>query len=368
MKTESNPSEFILSPSSTALVITAAKLAPEQKLFNQLLEKIDQCNKGIAELGRVADTHRPIRQSKLVPLVEACRKMDEQLALFLESRLQNPKGLSKKQQDHAADIAMAIFDQIFHFGQSDAFVSESVKAAFERLNEREKRRAQDEGTNDIFSDPRSESPDDIDIDPDLLDDMVADLLGEEFVGADGLNSPEAIIEALRQKEQAEYEAWAERREELRAKKSKGGKSKKAQQELLDADTALRAIYRKLVGALHPDREPNETERLRKTKLMVQVNTAHDKKDLLALLRLQLEIEQINPEAIAALASDKLRHYNRVLKEQLKTLTHEHEVLAHRVRQEFNLDFGMITAKALQAALRFEVSSLRQRAEETQRDL
>jgi hypothetical protein len=102
--------------------------------------------------------------------------------------------------------------------------------------------------------------------------------------------------------------------------------------------------------------------------MVQVNTAHDKKDLLALLRLQLEIEQINPAAIAALASDKLRHYNRVLKEQLKTLTHELELLGHRVRQEFNFDFGMITPKTLQAALRFEASSLRQRAEETQRDL
>ena len=153
MKTISNPSETISSPSSTALVITATKLAPEQKLFNQLLDKIDQCNKGIAELGRIADTHRPVRQSKLAPLFEACRKMDEQLALFLESRLQTPKGLSKRQQDHAADIAMAIFDQMFHFGHADASVNEPVKAAFERLNERAKRRARDEGINDIFSGP-----------------------------------------------------------------------------------------------------------------------------------------------------------------------------------------------------------------------
>jgi hypothetical protein len=47
----------------------------------------------------------------------------------------------------------------------------------------------------------------------------------------------------------------------------------------------------LVAALHPDREPDEQERKRKTELMQRVNTSYGKKYLLLLLELQLEIEQ-----------------------------------------------------------------------------
>jgi Glu-tRNA(Gln) amidotransferase subunit E-like FAD-binding protein len=109
----------------------------------------------------------------------------------------------------------------------------------------------------------------------------------------------------------------------------------AEQEILDADSALRLLYRKLASALQPDREPDEIERIRKTQLMPPVNAANDNKDLMTLLRLQLEIEQIHPEAIAAMADDKLRSYNRVLKEQFKTIQNALQQLMHRVGHELN---------------------------------
>ena len=67
-----------------------------------------------------------------------------------------------------------------------------------------------------------------------------------------------------------------------------------QQELVqDASRSLRAVYRQLASALHPDREQDERERQRKTRLMQRVNVAYGKQDLLQLLTLQLEIEQID---------------------------------------------------------------------------
>ncbi len=48
-----------------------------------------------------------------------------------------------------------------------------------------------------------------------------------------------------------------------------------------------------MAVLHPDREPDEAERVRKTELMQRVNEAYSKKDLLQLVALQLEIEQID---------------------------------------------------------------------------
>ena len=41
----------------------------------------------------------------------------------------------------------------------------------------------------------------------------------------------------------------------------------------------------LVKALHPDREPDEAEKLRKTELLKQVTTAYQANELLTLLRL-----------------------------------------------------------------------------------
>jgi hypothetical protein len=126
---------------------------------------------------------------------------------------------------------------------------------------------------------------------------------------------------------------------------------------LDADAALRAVYRKLASALHPDREPDEAERERKTKLMTLVNTANDRKDLMALLRLQLQIEQIDPLSISALADEKIKQYNRVLKEQLATLTAKKNQIEHQMRAEFGLHYGQVSQKSLQGALRADLADM-----------
>ena len=47
--------------------------------------------------------------------------------------------------------------------------------------------------------------------------------------------------------------------------------------------SIREVYRKLAGALHPDRESDPQERERKTALMQRVNQAYAKNNLLQLL-------------------------------------------------------------------------------------
>jgi uncharacterized protein (DUF2164 family) len=85
---------------------------------------------------------------------------------------------------------------------------------------------------------------------------------------------------------------------------------------------VREVYRKLASALHPDRETEVAERNRKTQLMQRVNQAYERNDLLALLGLQIEIEQIDAEHLAQVSDARLGHYNRVLKEQLAQLRAE----------------------------------------------
>lgn len=85
---------------------------------------------------------------------------------------------------------------------------------------------------------------------------------------------------------------------------------------------MRAVYRKLASELHPDRELDPDERVRKTALMQRVNQAYEAGDLLALLELQLEVEQLDAGALAGLARSRLMHYNLVLAEQLARLEEE----------------------------------------------
>jgi hypothetical protein len=177
-----------------------------------------------------------------------------------------------------------------------------------------------------------------------------------------------MIEALMRKMQADEDAALHAHEARQAKRKKSPKQKLAEQEQLDAHSALRSIYRKLVSALHPDRESDPAERTRKTALMVRVNAANDSKDLLALLRLQLEIDQIDPSSVAGMADDKLRGFNRMLKEQLKNLQAEYHDIMGRIHMAFDLGYDNVTPKAMVSALRLQTQRLQNMVEGLKNDL
>jgi hypothetical protein len=104
----------------------------------------------------------------------------------------------------------------------------------------------------------------------------------------------------------------------------------------DANQSLRSVYRKLVSLLHPDREPDAAARLHKTALMVQVNRAHEDKDLLALLTIQWQVLATSPETILQLEEEKLHHFNQLLAEQLQKLTSQ----LHEAQSVFRQRFGL----------------------------
>jgi hypothetical protein len=127
--------------------------------------------------------------------------------------------------------------------------------------------------------------------------------------------------AVNEEKAADLNAESEAPQAQTRKTSAKAQAKQAreQEEAKNTELSLREIYRKLASSLHPDREPEPQERERKTKLMQRVNMAYDQKDLLKLLELQLEIEQISEQEIQSIANSKLKHYNKILGEQLHEL-------------------------------------------------
>ena len=71
-------------------------------------------------------------------------------------------------------------------------------------------------------------------------------------------------------------------------------------------------------------------------LFRSVNQAYTDNNLLALLQLQLEIEQIDQSHINTIAEGQLKHYNRVLINQLDDLQHEVSELTLAFKRQFNL--------------------------------
>ena len=100
-----------------------------------------------------------------------------------------------------------------------------------------------------------------------------------------------------------------------------------------AKSAIRTIFRQLASALHPDRETDEQERLRKTGLMSEVNAAYEKNDLTTLLRLQMQVNQVNPQSVARMAHDQLMAMTVLLKEQVAALEEDLDQLQSRLSRE-----------------------------------
>jgi hypothetical protein len=160
----------------------------------------------------------------------------------------------------------------------------------------------------------------------LLDDMGGLDLGDEPV-----ESAEELMQRAQQQMARQREAQAQAQAHARPpKRRQSAAEKRAEEDARRVTQTVRDVYRKLAAALHPDRaEPGATpEQLaQRHEQMSRANTAYESGDLLALLSLQLQIEQVDIAHAAHMAAEQVRHFNKVLAEQL------HEIEAEIAERE-----------------------------------
>ena len=159
--------------------------------------------------------------------------------------------------------------------------------------------------------------------------MMASMYGIEFDENIDVSTKEkfkAYVDEKMQARHADHQQRQQQAEEQKAKKPKSPKQQereaKKQIEERNITKAVRTLYMDLVKAFHPDREPDETEKSRKTGIMQRITEAYEKSDLLALLRLQLEYDRIDQAHLETLAEDQLKYYNKILKQQADELAEE----------------------------------------------
>ena len=195
--------------------------------------------------------------------------------------------------------------------------------------------------------------------------MAEEMLGIDIAEDVDLSSPEkmhAFMEEMMHKEQKEAHEQIHQTDARQAKRNNTSKQakKEAQQktDALSIRKSIQEVYRKLVAALHPDRERDNTERERKTELMQRVNVAYQKNDLLQLFKLQLEVEQIDHTQFSSFPEERLKHYNKILKEQADNLEQEIQHSQFPVKIQFNLPpFERLTPKDAMARLDYELREI-----------
>jgi hypothetical protein len=312
--------------SLSALKVQAAaqaKLTPAQQRFNQLLAQIEKLSGQIQRLETWSDCHRYAHIQALRESVQQAQVYRKSLLLFVHERLQTAD-FTDRQQRMARGLVRG------WIGQLSATADPQVQALVdEYVSEEDTQEAAEEQAEAAQA----------------MRERIEEALGQPLNKPSQYQTPEEMMAAgMRQ--------WQKQQEANEAKKNAKRTARKAQKQAqkknaaaekgevpvaltreLDAKSAIRTIFRQLASALHPDREPDEQECLRKTALMSEVNAAYEKNDLTTLLRLQMHVSQVSPQSTARMADDKLIAMSLLLKEQVVALEEDLDQLESRLSRE-----------------------------------
>ncbi|TDN40454.1 J domain-containing protein [Hymenobacter sp. UV11] len=279
-------------------------LSKAQKEFNRLTKRIAKREQEVHEFREAATRLRQRVQTEYRPLQDKHNNVRADLVRVLDHAHDTYK-LTKGER---AKIVSLLLDGCYDLPQKGHPEIQAILDKYEEPETAEEAAAADAET------------------AEMMKQLFSQQFGIEFDADADVSTPEKMQAYLHQKmaaEQAAYEQEAAQQAERRTQRKKTPKQQaaeeKKQAEEQNITQAVRTLYRDLVKALHPDLEPDETEKIRKTELMKQVTTAYEAGELLTLLRLQLELQRIDQSHLENLAEDQLRYYNKLLKEQAREL-------------------------------------------------
>ncbi|MDX1253115.1 MAG: molecular chaperone DnaJ [Gammaproteobacteria bacterium] len=333
---------------------TRATLSPAQKKFNGLIKKIDAQKKLLAEWRESLARCQQDALTKLEPLKKTLSEHQAEMALLLD-RLFTSHKFTRKEQQKLSYLICEICDELINLHQRDDLKPLYNKYSADDFD------AQAQETEEMATDflkAMMEEAFDIDLEDGELD----------FDPRDPRGAAEHLAKKIKQRqEQAETAAAAHPGRKKTAKQL--AKEACEQKEAANVSKSIQAVYRQLVATLHPDREPDPTERERKTELMQKVTVAYGNRDLLQLLELQLAVEQIDQGKLNNIAEDRLKHYNKVLQNQLNELREEVMLMEMQIRNLLQVaPFETLSPRRLTLMLNDDIRAMRDEIVRLKHDL
>jgi hypothetical protein len=302
----------------------------EQQRFQFLIRQIGDARKAFRDLEKRIEAFRQLRVQKLQPVrASLTRALRE--TIFAIDRLLDQHGWSRAEQAALRNILTGTAEVVIEVAGEDP----EIKAVYNKHSNLDFDTARDEDIQRLKAEAEA-------------------FTGFDLGGDEGIRSEEDLVQRLYE-EMASREGVAEERNEARTPKP----SKRSVDNAQLARQALREIYRKLASAVHPDRESDAARRDEKNELMQRINQAYAADDLLSLFEIQIEIDQLDPEQIGDVGKQRLRHYNRLLAEQLEQLRSKLHALEANAGSDDDTDFeGGFDARKLEMRLRRQARGLR----------
>ena len=291
------------------------ELTPAQKRFNNLIRQIERARQTLTAWRDNVPLYVQAHTQVVRPLVDALNDARRQWALALDGLLDQP-GWTKAERAALRELVCDGVAEVLTAGGDE---DPALKAIFDKHNE--------VGFDTEQQNSRM-----------AMKDFVEMMTGVDLGDASEIDSDEDLYKRAQEKLAAQAAAadTAENPNVRGRRRRKTAAQQLRETEAQLATQSVREIFRKLASALHPDREPDPAQREAKTALMQKVNQAYAANDLLTLLELQLQIEQVDAGHIASASAQRIKHYNKVLSEQLSELKAE----TARAEALFRLDFGM----------------------------
>ncbi|WP_028998793.1 J domain-containing protein [Azohydromonas australica] len=323
-------------------------LTPQQKRFNSLIRQIEQARRTLATWHDSIPVYGTAYTQVLLPLQTAIMAARRDWSFALDAQLTQHRW-AKAERETLRTLLCEAAGELLGTRDDDA----ELKALFDKHAE-------------------------VDFDTErqkvalAMKDLAQAVTGLDLGDDEGIRTEADFLERMQQgmraQEQAEEAAAAER-EAATPRRRKTAAQQRKEAEAQQATQSLREIFRQLASLLHPDRETDPRQREAKNALMQKVNQAYAANDLLSLLELQLQVEQIDANHIAKAGNERLKHYNKVLSEQLQELKHELARVEAMFRLDFNLDPGWgLDPRKLGQLLEGHARRLRAELQRQQRDL
>ena len=293
-----------------------APLGAQQKKFNTLIQRIAAQRELLAQWQQAEQDFRRRYAQELKPAALELQALMTQHLHWLDAAYAR-KGLTKAERSTLADVIARMAADLAQTAPDQA-TAEAMTALHDRYADTDYATQQAQALEKVRA-------------------MAEAALGLDLSGVD-MSDSEAVLRHAEQQwvQQAQHQAQQAQAEAARAahhqarQRKPSAKERKAQEEAQQASQSVREVYRKLASSLHPDREPDPAERVRKTALMQRANQAYADSKLLDLLQLQLEAEQIDAAHLARVNEERLQHYNRVLTAQYQQLQAEMQALRARL--------------------------------------
>ena len=278
-------------------------LDPLQQKFNQLQKQVEMLQKKHKETEIILDKHLVFHLTHIQPLeMQMCDFWRAQIKTIYK-HAGNRKIFSRQAKRSIFDILSNLFLNIAN--KSNTFgMDEELSTIFKEV----------EGISyqDVIAESTAE-----------IQDMIEDLFTSRGIHVDLTDfnykgTEEEILQRLLKLIEEQNSFSGEEEPKVKSKKELEQEQREDQLENLQKK-GLNSLYKQLAKAFHPDLETDPVQKVEKEALMKKLTLAYEENDLQTLLSLEMQWIKRSDTLKAQPSQDQLKHYNKILQEQVMTL-------------------------------------------------